>query len=59
MLSRPQKKCLQMMWKILTVPISEAIYYLLVYRGLFSEEQKEYRDGTRGIDELIYIFSSS
>ena len=47
--------CLPTMWKILTAQIREKVYYLLICRGLFTEEQKRCRKGTRGIEELQYI----
>ena len=47
--------CLPMMRKILTAQIREEIYYLLISRGLFPNEQKGYRKGSRGIAELLYI----
>ena len=47
--------CLPMMWKILTAQIREEIYYSLISRGLFPDEQKGYRKGSRGTAELLYI----
>ena len=47
--------CLTMMWKILTAQIREEIYYSLTSRGLFPEEQKEYRNGSRRTAALLYI----
>ena len=47
--------CLPMMWKILTVQIREEIYYLLTSCGLFLEEQKGCRKGSRGTAELLHI----
>ena len=47
--------CLPMMWKILTAQIREDIYYSLTSRGLFPEEQKGCRKGSKGITELLYI----
>ena len=47
--------CLPMMWKILTAQIREKIYYLLTSRGLFSNEQKGYRKGSRCTAELLYV----
>ena len=44
-----------MMWKILTAQIREKIYYSLISRGLFPNEQKGCRKGSRGTAELIYI----
>ena len=46
--------CVPMMWKILTVQIWE-IYYSLINRGLFPEEQKGFHKGSRGIGGLLYI----
>ena len=39
---------LPMMWKILTAQIREEIYYSLISRGLFPNEQKGCRKGSRG-----------
>ena len=47
--------CLPMMWKILTAQIREKIYYSLTSRGLFPDEQKGLRKGSRGTTELLYI----
>ena len=47
--------CLPMMWKILTAQIREKIYYFLTSRGLFPDEQKGCRKGSRGTAELLYI----
>ena len=47
--------CLPMMWKILTAQIREEIYYLLISCGLFPNEQKGCRKGSRGTAELLYI----
>ena len=46
---------LRMMWKILTAQIMEEIYNSLTSRGLFPEEQKGCRKGSRGTAELLYI----
>ena len=43
------------MWKIPAVQIMEEIYYPLISRGLFLEEQKRYRKGVRGTGELLHI----
>ena len=43
------------MWKVLTAQIREEIYYSLTNRGLFPEEQKGCRKGSRGTPELLYI----
>ena len=45
----------QMMWKILTAQIREKIYYSLTSHGLFPDEEKGYRQGSRGTAELLYI----
>ena len=42
------------MWKILTAQIREEIYFLLTSRGLFPEEQKGCRKGSRGNAELLH-----
>ena len=47
--------CLPMMWKILTAQIREKIYYSLTSCGLFPDEQKGCRKGSRGTAELLYI----
>ena len=47
--------CLSMMWKILTTQKREEIYYSLISRGLFPDEQKECRIGSRDTAELLYI----
>ena len=47
--------CFPMMWKILTAQISEEMYDLLTSRGLFPDEQKGCRKGSRGTAELLYI----
>ena len=47
--------CLPMMWKILTVQIREKIYYLLISRGIFPDEQKGYRKWTKCTEELLYV----
>ena len=44
-----------MMWKILTAQIREKIYNSLTSRGLFPDEQKGCRKGSRGTAELLYI----
>ena len=44
-----------MMWKILTAQIREEIYYSVISRGLFPDEQKGCRKGSRGTTELFYI----
>ena len=47
--------CLPMMWKIRTAQIKEKIYYSLISRGWFPDEQKGCRKGSRGTAELLYI----
>ena len=47
--------CLTMMWKILIAHIREKIYYSLTTSGLFPDEQKGCRNGSRGTAELLYI----
>ena len=47
--------CLPMMWKILTAQIRGKIYYSLTSSGLFPDEQKGCRKGSRGTAELLYI----
>ena len=47
--------CLPRMPKILTAQIREKIYYSLTSRGLFPDEQKECRKGSRGTAELLYM----
>ena len=47
--------CLSMKWKILTAQIREKIYNSLTSRGLFPDEQKGCRKGSRGTVELLYI----
>ena len=44
-----------MTWKILTTQIRVEIRYLLTSRGLFPDEQKGCRKGSRGTAELLYI----
>ena len=46
---------LPMMWKILTAQIREKIYYSLTSCGLFPDEQKGCRKGSRGTAELLCI----
>ena len=47
--------CLPMIWKISTAQIKEEIYNAPTSRGLFPEEQKGCRKGSRGTAELFYI----
>ena len=46
---------LPMMWKILLAQIRKKIYYSLTSRGLFPDEQKGCRKGSRGTAESRYI----
>ena len=46
---------LPIMWKISTVQIREEIYCSLTSCRLFPEEQKGFRKGYRGAEELLYI----
>ena len=46
---------LSMMRKILTAQIREEIYYSLTSHGLFLEERKVYRKGSRSTAELLYL----
>ena len=43
------------MWKILTAQIQEKIYYSKTSHGLFPDEQKGCRKGSRGTAELLFI----
>ena len=43
--------CLQMTWNILTAQIREKIYYSLISRRLFHDEQKGCRKGSRGTED--------
>ena len=45
---------LLIMWKILTAQIRVEIYYSLIIRGLFPDEQKGCHKGARGTAELLY-----
>ena len=47
--------CLPMMWKVLSAQIREEIYYSLISRRLFPNEQKGCCKGSRGTAELLYI----
>ena len=47
--------CRQMIRKMLTAQIREEIYNSLTSRGLFPDEQKGCRKGSRGTAELLYI----
>ena len=47
--------CLPMLWNILTAQIREVIYYSLINRRLFPNEQKGCRKGPRDTAELLYI----
>ena len=45
-----------MMWKIFTAQKRKEIYCSLTIRGLFTEEQKRCRKGSRWTAELVYIY---
>ena len=45
-----------MVWEILTEHIQEEICYSLKFPGLFSEEQKRSSKGTKGTNDLLYIY---
>ena len=45
---------LPMMWKILTAQIREKIYYSLIIRGIFPDEQKGCRKRSRATEDLLY-----
>ena len=47
--------CLPMMWKILTAQIRKEIYNSLISRGLFPNEKKGSRKGSKGTAELFYM----
>ena len=47
--------CLLRTGKILMAQIREEIYFSLICCGLFQEEQKGCHNGTRGVDDLLYI----
>ena len=47
--------CLPMMWKILSIKIRDEISYSLIRHGLFPDEQKGCRKGSRGTEDLLYI----
>ena len=47
--------CQPMMWKILTAQIREQIYYSLISRGIFTDEEKGFRKRTRVTEELLHI----
>ena len=51
----PTITCLPMIWKILIAQIKKDIYYSLMSCQLFSEDQKECWQGTRGTGKLLYI----
>ena len=50
--------CLPIMWKILMAQIRE-IYYSLISRRIFPDEQIGCRKRTRGTEELLYILNES
>ena len=43
------------MWKMLTAQIRKEIYYSLISRGLFLEEQKGCRKEARATGEVLYV----
>ena len=47
--------CLSLMWKLLTGEIADQIYAHSVQEKLLPEEQKRYRKGSRGTNDLLYI----
>ena len=47
--------CLPLMWKLLTGVIADQIYAHLDQEKLLPEEQKRYRKGFRGTNDLLYI----
>ena len=47
--------CLPLMWKLLTGVIADQIYAHLDQEKLLPEEQKGYRKGSRGANDLLYI----
>ena len=47
--------CLPLMWKLLTGVIADQIYAHLDQEKLLPEEQKGYRKGSRGTNNLLYI----
>lgn len=47
--------CLPLMWKMLTGIIADSLHESLENRGVFSEEHKGCKHGTRGTNDLIYI----
>ena len=50
--------CLPIRWNILTAQIGVKFYYLLTSHGLFPDEQKGCRKGSRGTAELLNIEST-
>ena len=47
--------CLPLMWKLLIGVIADQIYAHLDQEKLLPEEQKGYRKGSRGTNDLLYI----
>ena len=45
---------LSLRWKFMTIQIRKEIYFWLICRGLFVEEQKGYRKGRRGAKVIDY-----
>ena len=47
--------CLPLVWKLLTGVIADQIYAHLHQEKLLLEEQKGFRKGSRGTNDLLYI----
>ena len=47
--------CLPLVWKLLTGMISDEMYSFLEESNLLPEEQKGYRKGSRGTNDLLFI----
>ena len=47
--------CLPLMWKLFTGVIADQIYVHLDQENLLPEEQKGFRKGSRGTNDLLYI----
>ena len=47
--------CLPLMWKLLAGVIADQIYAHLDQEKLLPQEQKGYRKGSRGTNDLLYI----
>ena len=50
--------CLSLMWKLLTGVTADQIYAHLDHKKLLPEEQKGCRKGSRGTNDLLYIYIS-